>query len=88
VTAGFVGFYLAASLPPLLAGVLLFLTPMAFLCSTARNARQLVDRLALALGLAVQPVLAHFNVGLDLMWTGLGAGTLAYAVHRVREATR
>ncbi len=88
VTAGFIGFYLAAGLPPLLAGVLLFLTPMSFLCSTARNARQLVDRLALVLGLAVEPVLTHFQVGLDLMWTGLGAGTLAYVVHRVREATR
>jgi predicted branched-subunit amino acid permease len=88
ITAGFVGFYLAAGLPSLLAGVLLFLTPMAFLCSTARNARQLVDRLALGLGLAVGPVLTHFHVGLDLMWTGLGAGTLAYLVHRVREATR
>lgn len=86
--AGFVGFYLAAGLPPLLAGVLLFLTPMAFLCSTARNARQLVDRLALVLGLAVGPVLTHLHVGLDLMWTGLGAGTFAYVVHRVREATR
>ena len=88
VAAGFVGFYLAAGLPPLLAGVLLFLTPMSFLCSTARNARQLVDRLALVLGLAVAPVLTHFHVGLDLMWTGLGAGTFAYVVHRVREATR
>ena len=88
VTAGFAGFYLAAGLPPLLAGVLLFLTPMAFLCSTARNARAIVDRLALVLGLAVEPVLAHFHVGLELMWTGIGAGTFAYMVHRVREATR
>jgi predicted branched-subunit amino acid permease len=88
MTAGFVGFYLAAGLPALLAGVLLFLTPMAFLCSTARNARQIVDRLALVLGLAIEPVLTHFQVGLDLMWTGIGAGTFAYVVHRVREATR
>ena len=88
VTSGFIGFYLAAGLPPLLAGVLLFLTPMAFLCSTVRNARQMVDRLALVLGLAIEPVLTHFHVGLDLMWTGLGAGTFAYVVHRVREATR
>ena len=88
VVAGFVGFYLAASLPPLLAGGLLFVTPMAFLCTTARNARQLLDRLALVLGLAVEPVLTHFNVSLDLVWTGVGAGTLAYMVHRVREATR
>ena len=32
--------------------------------------------------------LTHFNVGLELMWTGIGAGTFAYVVHRVREATR
>ncbi len=87
-TFGFVGFYLAAGLPPLLAGVLLFLTPMAFLCSTARNAHQMVDRMALLLGLGVEPLLTHFHVGLDLMWTGVGAGTFAYVAHRVREATR
>jgi len=88
VTAGFVGFYLAAGLPPLAAGALLFLTPVSFLCSTARNAKQLVDRLALALGLAIEPVVTHFHLSLDLMWTGVGAGTLAYVVHRVREAAR
>ena len=88
VVAGFIGFYLAASLPLLLAGGLLFLTPMSFLCTTACNARQLLDRLALVLGLSIEPVLTYFDVGLDLMWTGVGAGTLAYAVHRVREATR
>jgi predicted branched-subunit amino acid permease len=88
VVAGFIGFYLAAGLPPLLAGGLLFLTPMSFLCTTARNARQLLERLALALGLGIEPVLTYFHVGLDLIWTGVGAGTLAYAVHRVREASR
>ena len=42
-----VGFYLAAALPPLLRRRLLFLTPMSFLVSTARNSRLLVERLAL-----------------------------------------
>ena len=88
VAAGFVGFYLAASLPPLLAGGLLFVTPLSFLCTTARNARQILERLALGLGLGIEPVLTYFHVGLDLVWTGVGAGTIAYAVHRVREATR
>ena len=88
VTFGFVGFYLAASLPPLLAGTLLFLTPMSFLVSTARNARAMVDRLALVLGLAIGPVLTYWQVDLDLMWTGIGGGTIAYAVHRLREALR
>lgn len=86
VVFGFVGFYLAAGLPPLLAGALLFLTPMSFLISTARNARVMVDRLALVLGLVIGPVLAWYHVGLDLMWTGVIGGTLAYAVNRLREA--
>ena len=86
--SGFVGFYLAAGLPPLLAGALLFLTPMSFLISTARNARMLVDRVALLLGLGLGPLLAGFDIGLDLMWTGVVGGTAAYAFHRWREATR
>ena len=86
-TFRFVGFYLAAGFPRLLAGALLFLTPISFLISTARNARMLVDRVALLLGLALGPLFASFDVGLDLMWTGIVGGTVAYAVHRWREAT-
>ena len=52
---GFVGYYLAAELPPLFAGTLLFLTPMSFLMSTARNARQMVDRLALVVRARARP---------------------------------
>jgi hypothetical protein len=58
---GFVGFYLAAGLPPLLAGTLLFLTPLSFLMSTARNAQMLIDRLALLFGLVLGPVLTAFD---------------------------
>ena len=72
VVFGFVGFYLAAGLPPLFAGTLLFLTPMSFLISTARNARMMVDRLALVLGLVLGPLLTVMHVDLDLMWTGVG----------------
>jgi len=86
VIFGFGGYYLAAELPPLLAAMLLFLTPMSFLISTARNARVTVDRLALALGLVLGPLLVYFRVDLDLMWTGLIGGTLAYAAHRLRGA--
>jgi hypothetical protein len=85
-TFGFVGFYLAGELPPLFAGTLLFLTPMSFLVSTARNAQMLVDRLALVLGLVLGPVFTAYHIGLDLMWTGVVGGTLAYIVHRLREA--
>jgi predicted branched-subunit amino acid permease len=85
-TFGFVGYYLAARLPPLFAGTPLFLTPMSFLISTANNSRMMVDKLALVLGLLLGMLLTYFHVQLDLMWTGMIGGTLAYLVHRFREA--
>jgi hypothetical protein len=88
VTATVCGFYLAAGLPTLFAAALLFLTPMAFLVSIAGNSRLLVDRLALAFGLILMPLLTYHKVELDLMWTGLIGGTFAYAIHRMREAMR
>jgi predicted branched-subunit amino acid permease len=83
-----IGYLLTASLPPLLTAALLFLTPMSFLVSTARNARSLTDRLALALGLIICPLLVYAEIGLDLMWTGIIAGTVAYGVHRLRGGGR
>jgi predicted branched-subunit amino acid permease len=88
LSATAIGYYLAAHLPPLLSAALLFLTPLAFLMSTMRNARMLVDRLALALGLVLGPLFAWWQLELDLMWSGIVAGTAAYAVHRLREAMR
>lgn len=84
--ATFAGYYLAARMPTLVSAGLLFLTPLAFLMSTARNARMMVDRLALALGLILGPLFAWWQIGLDLMWSGIVAGTAAYAIHRFREA--
>jgi predicted branched-subunit amino acid permease len=82
------GFYLAARLPVLLAAALLFLTPMSFLVSVSRNSRLMVDRLALALGLVIAPLLASAEIELDLLWTGILGGTLAYLAHRLREAAQ
>jgi hypothetical protein len=36
----------------------------------------------------VSPILTYLQIGLDLMWTGLIAGSAAYAVHRLRGARR
>jgi predicted branched-subunit amino acid permease len=83
-----IGYYLATSLPPLLTAGLLFLTPMSFLISTARNCRMLGDWLALALGLVLGPLLAWWHVGLDLLLTGVVGGSLAYGIQRVRELLR
>jgi predicted branched-subunit amino acid permease len=83
-----VGYYLARSLPPLLTAGLLFLTPMSFLISTARNCRILADWLALVLGLVLGPLLAWWRFELDILWTGIVGGSAAYVVHRLREALR
>jgi predicted branched-subunit amino acid permease len=82
------GYYLAARLPVLLTAALLFLTPMSFLVSIARNSNLLVDRLALLFGLVIGPILAYRNVELDVMWAGIAGGTIAYVAHRIRESMR
>lgn len=84
--AGLLGYYLAAELPPLFASALFFLTPMSFLMSTARNARMMMDKLALGLGLVLGTALTAGHVQLDLLWAGVGGGTLAYGVRRLRGA--
>lgn len=81
-----VGYGLAANLPPLLAAGILALTPLTFLLSTARNAHRLVDKLALALGLALYPLFSILNTGVEILISGVVAGTLAYGVHRWRKA--
>jgi predicted branched-subunit amino acid permease len=85
-SATLVGYHLAAQLPPLLAGALLFLTPISFFLAVAGGAARPVDRLALILGLVIGPALALAKVELDLLWTGIAGGTLAYLVHRLRGA--
>ena len=79
------GFYLAAGLPLVLRAALLMLTPLTFLISTAGNARALSDRLALVLGLIIGPLLAVYEVQLDLLLGGIIGGTLGYVVHRLRR---
>lgn len=82
------GYFLAARLPELLTAALLFLTPMSFLVSVARNSSMLVDRLALLLGLILGPILAYRSVELDVMWAGIAGGTIAYVAQRIREGLR
>jgi predicted branched-subunit amino acid permease len=82
------GFYLAGRLPLIFAAALLFLTPMSFLISVVRNSRLLADRVAFMLGLVLGPLLAAMSVELDLLWSGVIGGTLAYVLHRLREAVR
>ena len=53
--------------------------------SLTRNARDLVDYLSLAFGLALAPVFAAYGGRLDLLWTGLVGGAAAWLVHRSRK---
>ena len=80
-----IGYGLAANLPQLFAAAILLLTPLAFLLSTARNCRQLADVLALVLGLALFPLAALLHSGVDILISGISAGTIAYGAHRWRE---
>ena len=85
LSANLVGYVLAANLSQTLASAILLLTPLAFLFSTARNSRGLADVLALVLGLVLYPLASLMNSGLDILVSGLVAGTIAFGVHKWRE---
>jgi predicted branched-subunit amino acid permease len=88
VTATGIGYYLSAALPALFGAAAMFITPISFLVSTARNSRLLLEKAALALGLLIGPILAFGKIELDLLWTGIVGGTLAYALGRWRRAAQ
>jgi hypothetical protein len=75
-------------LPPLFGAAVLFLTPMSFTVSIARDSRELVDQLAFGLGFALTPVFALAKVDLALLIGGVLAGTVAYGVHRAVAIAR
>jgi predicted branched-subunit amino acid permease len=81
LSATALGYGLAANLPQLFGAAILLLTPLAFLLSTARNCRQLADILALVLGLALFPLASLLHSGVDILISGVSAGTIAYGVH-------
>jgi predicted branched-subunit amino acid permease len=84
LVAATIGFAMASRLPTVIAAAVLFLTPMSFLVSVARNSKLLVDRLAFAFGLVFTPVFIYAKVNLGLLLAGLAAGTLAYGAHWLR----
>src|ERR1700742_2611527 len=88
LTATIIGYELAARLSPTFASAILLLTPLAFLFSTARNSKTVADILALGLGLVLYPVAALMNSGLDILVSGVVAGTIAYGVQKWRETPK
>ncbi len=85
LVATVIGYELAANLTQTFGSAILLLTPLSFLFSTARNSKHLADVLALGLGLAFFPIAALINSGLDILISGVAAGTIAFAVHKWRE---
>ena len=80
------GYWLAGSLPGPIAAGLLFISPIYFVTSLARGAREAMDWAALWLGLALAPIMERFvGGGLDLLVTGVVAGTLAFLVRKWRQ---
>lgn len=84
-----VSYLLVESMPGMVAGALFLLTPVYFLCSLWGAARLNADRAAMVAGLLLGPVFFVYLPGLDLLWTGLVGGSLAYLVTRmVRRGLR
>ena len=78
-----VGYHAASTVPPLIAGAMLFLTPIYFLLSMILAARERTDLLAIAIGVVLGPLFYMVAPGLELILTGLVGGTLAYVVMRL-----
>ncbi|SDU19905.1 Predicted branched-chain amino acid permease (azaleucine resistance) [Stappia sp. ES.058] len=78
-----IAYVMVGRLPPIVAGGLFMLTPVYFLCSLWGASRISADKAAMLAGLALGPVFFVYAPGLDLLWTGLVGGTLAYAGTRL-----
>jgi len=76
------GFYLTHNLPGPLAVALLLLTPISFAILLVRNSSAPVDWLAIGFGAVLSPLVANSPGGLDLFWSGVGGGTLAFLIAR------
>ena len=76
-------YLLVERLPDMVAGALVLLTPVYFLCSLWGAARVIADKAAMVAGLALGPVFFVYLPGLDLLWTGLVGGSIAYLVTRI-----
>ncbi len=72
-------YLLVEGMPAVVAAGLFMLTPVYFTCSLWGAARLSSDKAAMVLGLVLGPLFFVITPGLDLLWTGLVGGTLAYA---------
>ena len=79
------GFELAAQVPPTVAAGMVFMTPIYFFLSLVETAKNIADNGAVIGGAILGPLLYGVLPGLDLVLTGLIAGTLSYAAMKWRR---
>ena len=78
-------YVIAARLPPAVSAALLFLTPLYFLTSLWRSARERAGHVAMILGLFLGPVCHVYLPGWDLLAAGLAGGVVAWLLHLARH---
>lgn len=83
-----IAYMVVGGVPPLVTAALFMLTPVYFLCSLWGASRLSAEKGAMIAGLVLGPIFYVYAPGLDLLWTGLVGGTLAYIGARVAKASR
>lgn len=78
---------LSASFPPVVFAALFMLTPMYFLTSLWRSARERAGQIAMVSGLVLFPVFHQFAPGYDLLMTGIVGGLISFVFHRLSKAS-
>ncbi|MCJ8518314.1 AzlC family ABC transporter permease [Pseudorhizobium tarimense] len=73
---------LVEAFPPVVSGALFMLTPVYFLASIWATARHLVVKLAFIIGVVAGPLMALVAPDFDVLYAGIGGGTVAYLVER------
>ncbi|CUX22032.1 AzlC protein [compost metagenome] len=74
---------IVAAFPPLVAGVLFFLTPVYFVASIWASARHSVVKVAFVIGVIAGPAFAVIAPEFDILYAGIGGGTAAYLIDRL-----
>ena len=73
---------IVAQFPPIVAGALFMMTPVYFFGSIWASARHSVVKVAFVLGVILGPAFALVSPEFDVVYAGIGGGTLAYLVDR------
>ncbi|MBZ0217811.1 MAG: AzlC family ABC transporter permease [Fimbriimonadaceae bacterium] len=85
IVAVLVGHTAAGLFSPVLAGGLLFLTPIYFTLSLISVSNDIAGRLSLAFGMILGPLFFIMTPGFDLVLAGLIGGTAAYGIGRMAK---